>query len=139
MIVEHSSEASIHVLHGGDATWDALQSVKNDVWGDEAQAVELYPSQSRVVDNAFQRHLWRVPDGVMTPDLLETGFVNLRTDDPVGSNPVIVVYRNAFGTHATTAVFRSGEYLPTMQMAPIRRSRVVGWFDMPLVQAVPSD
>lgn len=41
-------------------SWEELQWAKNEAWGQEAMAVEVYPPQSEVVDEAPIRHLWRV-------------------------------------------------------------------------------
>jgi hypothetical protein len=44
-------------VEGPDAWYD-LWSIKNQVLGEEALAVELYPPLSLLVDGAHQRHLW---------------------------------------------------------------------------------
>ena len=41
--------------------WRELQWLKNEIVGDEAEAVELYPAESRKVDAANQYHLWCFP------------------------------------------------------------------------------
>lgn len=38
--------------------WRDFQRIKNELCGPEAEAVELYPAESRVVDMANQYHLW---------------------------------------------------------------------------------
>jgi len=38
--------------------WRDLQAIKNRFAGDEAEALELYPAESRKVDSANQFHLW---------------------------------------------------------------------------------
>jgi hypothetical protein len=50
--------------------WRELQRIKNELCGDEAEAVELYPAESRMVDTANQYHLfvfkdYKVPLGFM--------------------------------------------------------------------------
>lgn len=47
--------------------WRILQRIKNDLVGDEAEAVELYPAESRMVDTSNQYHLWATPSGVDWP------------------------------------------------------------------------
>ncbi len=42
--------------------WRDLQEIKNQIVGEEHEAVELYPSQDRVVDTANQYHLWVFKD-----------------------------------------------------------------------------
>jgi len=59
--------------------WTSLQAVKNAILGPDAEAVELYPAQSRVRDEAHRRWLWAVvgkrfpigidlPPGALRPD-----------------------------------------------------------------------
>jgi hypothetical protein len=48
--------------------WRDLQRIKNEICGDETEAIELYPAESRLVDTANQYHLfvfrdWKVPVG----------------------------------------------------------------------------
>lgn len=38
--------------------WRDFQRIKNELVGEEAEAVELYPAESRVVDTANHYHLW---------------------------------------------------------------------------------
>lgn len=38
--------------------WRHLQRIKNELIGEEFEAVELYPAESRLVDTANQYHLW---------------------------------------------------------------------------------
>lgn len=38
--------------------WRHLQRIKNELVGEENEAVELYPAESRLVDTANQYHLW---------------------------------------------------------------------------------
>ena len=40
--------------------WRDLQRIKNELVGEENEAVELYPKESRMVDQANQFHLWVV-------------------------------------------------------------------------------
>lgn len=40
--------------------WRELQRIKNELVGTDVEAVELYPAESRLVDNANQWHLWCV-------------------------------------------------------------------------------
>ena len=57
---------TIEIEHDGTATWLDLQTVKNEVWGEDAVAFEMYPPQSQVVNGGSTefhfRHLWRWPD-----------------------------------------------------------------------------
>lgn len=47
--------------------WRHLQKIKNDICGPEREAVELFPSESRLVDTSNQFHLWVLASGVMFP------------------------------------------------------------------------
>lgn len=58
------------VYHDGDITWDILQAIKTELWGPEAVAIEVYPPQSKIVNNVNARHLWRLGEGEFYPDLL---------------------------------------------------------------------
>ena len=42
--------------------WRDLQQIKNMLVGEETEAVELYPAESRLVDTANQYHLWVLVD-----------------------------------------------------------------------------
>ena len=49
--------------------WDVLQTIKNELLGPDAFAVEFYPPVIDVVDESNMRHLWEVP-----PSLLPFGL-----------------------------------------------------------------
>lgn len=38
--------------------WRDLQAIKSQICGDEAEAIQLFPAESRVVDTSNQYHLW---------------------------------------------------------------------------------
>ena len=42
--------------------WRHFQLIKNQLVGEENEAVELYPAESRLVDTANQYHLWVIND-----------------------------------------------------------------------------
>lgn len=42
--------------------WRDLQRIKNEVIGPEAEAIEVFPAESRKVDTANQYHLWVFPN-----------------------------------------------------------------------------
>lgn len=50
--------------------WRHLQSIKNEICGWSREGMELFPAESRLVDQANQTHLWVMPAGVV----LEIGF-----------------------------------------------------------------
>jgi hypothetical protein len=47
--------------------WRDLQHIKNDICGPEAEGVELFPAESRLVDLANQLHLWVLVTGERLP------------------------------------------------------------------------
>ena len=48
-----------------DIPWLHKQWIKNDIMGDEYEAVELFPAESRLVNTANQYHLWCFEKGIM--------------------------------------------------------------------------
>lgn len=54
--------------------WRHFQRIKNETVGEESEAVELYPAESRLVDATNQFHLWVMPEGAWVP----VGFDNGR-------------------------------------------------------------
>lgn len=66
--------------------WRHKQQIKNEVIGPEREAVELYPRESRVVDNANQYHLYVAPVGVDWPVGFEHGMVLIRPDEVAAFN-----------------------------------------------------
>lgn len=51
--------------------WADLQEIKNDLFGPEFEAIEIYPSEKRVVDAANQYHLW-----VFGAGMIPVGFAD---------------------------------------------------------------
>jgi hypothetical protein len=49
--------------------WRDFQRIKNDICGTEAEGVELYPAESRLVDTSNHYHLW-----VFTAGRVSLGF-----------------------------------------------------------------
>jgi hypothetical protein len=47
--------------------WRDFQLIKNQLAGENAEAVELYPDEARLVDTANQYHLWCLPPGRRFP------------------------------------------------------------------------
>jgi hypothetical protein len=43
-------------------SWDTLQAAKNDFVGRDALAVEIYPPEDCLVNEANIRHLWVIPE-----------------------------------------------------------------------------
>lgn len=47
--------------------WRHFQRIKNELVGPEAEAIEIYPAESRLVDTSNQFHLWCLPPGTKIP------------------------------------------------------------------------
>lgn len=47
--------------------WRHFQRIKNELVGEEREALEIYPAESRLVDEANQYHLWVLPTGQVFP------------------------------------------------------------------------
>lgn len=58
------------IEHDGTVSWDQLQVIKNEVWGPEARAIEVYPADRDVVNTGNYRHLWRLGAVDFCPDML---------------------------------------------------------------------
>lgn len=48
-------------------SWPDLQRIKNELVGEERVAIEIYPPESELVDNANLYHLWALPTGFKLP------------------------------------------------------------------------
>lgn len=46
----------------GSLSWDVLQQIKNEYFGPDVTAIEVYPPAHEVVDEAPTRHLWEIPE-----------------------------------------------------------------------------
>lgn len=57
----YSDRLAIWRRDGQRMTWEELQTVKQEIWGD-AVAVEVYPAESDVVNLRHTRHLWHTPE-----------------------------------------------------------------------------
>lgn len=62
-------QLSVH--HDGNISWDQLQLIKNQIWGQNAVAIEVYPPERNVVNSGNYRHLWRLSEDEFYPDLLD--------------------------------------------------------------------
>lgn len=49
--------------------WDDLQEIKNEIAGEEAVAIEIYPAAQDLVYEENIRHLWVVPPDFPLPNL----------------------------------------------------------------------
>lgn len=48
-------------------SWSEKQRIKDELVGKERVAVEVFPAESRLVDQANMYHLWVMPDGFALP------------------------------------------------------------------------
>lgn len=55
--------------------WRHFQQMKNEICGPDAEALEIYPREARLADNANQYHLWVLPAGMDLPVGFESGCV----------------------------------------------------------------
>lgn len=66
--------------------WRHMQQMKNEIVGAEREALELYPRESRVMDNANQYHLWVAPENADVPIGFPTGFALIREPEVAAFN-----------------------------------------------------
>jgi hypothetical protein len=66
-VVKHPHQGMAHLnirridgFPGRD--WRHFQQIKNELCGEECEAVELYPAESRLIDQGNKYHLWVVTD-----------------------------------------------------------------------------
>lgn len=52
---------AVSSLTGVRPTWPEMQRIKNELAGDDATAVEVYPPQMEVIDEADMFHIWVLP------------------------------------------------------------------------------
>lgn len=55
---------AVSSLTGTRPTWWEMQRIKNEIAGEPATAVEVYPPQSEIVDGADMFHLWVMPSAL---------------------------------------------------------------------------
>jgi hypothetical protein len=79
VINQDAQRGLISVEHDGSITWDELQTIKNDIFGSDACAIEIYPPASSVVNNVPMRHLWLLGPRDWWPDLGHEGEIPLDT------------------------------------------------------------
>jgi len=50
-----------------DIPWIEMQRIKNELFGEERVAVEVFPPESELVDAANMYHMWVMPEGFQLP------------------------------------------------------------------------
>ena len=64
-VVEH---VTIQKMGGvGDIPWSTKQEIKNELFGDRATAIEVFPSEKNLVDVCDVYHLWILPEKFQLP------------------------------------------------------------------------
>lgn len=63
--------------------WRHFQRIKNELCGTDREAVEIYPAESRLTDEANQYHLWVLPEGEVVP----FGFPTRNVSDDIVVGP----------------------------------------------------
>lgn len=58
---------AIRTISSLEPPWRDLQRIKNELLGEDRYAVQIYPAQDRLIDEADMYHLWVMPKG-HTPD-----------------------------------------------------------------------
>ena len=56
------THVAIRNVFGTDIPWAEKQRIKNELFGDESMAIEIFPRVSRLIDEAPMYHLWVFPD-----------------------------------------------------------------------------
>lgn len=54
-VVKH---AAIRNASSTDIPWREKQRIKNELFGEEKQAIEFFPKQSELIDGAYMYHIW---------------------------------------------------------------------------------
>lgn len=62
--VEH---AAIRNTPSTDIPWAEKQRIKNEIFGKERVAFEVFPKESELVDEANMYHIWVLPERVSLP------------------------------------------------------------------------
>lgn len=62
--VEH---AAIRNTPSTDISWAEKQRIKNEIFGNERVAFEVFPKESELVDEANMYHIWVLPEGASLP------------------------------------------------------------------------
>lgn len=75
-VEEQASGVTYLSIKNNDRTarhdWRDFQRIKNELCGEEREAIEIYPAESRLHDTVNQFHLYVLPDGASVP----FGYVN---------------------------------------------------------------
>lgn len=69
LIARNGLEVLMIRRHDGAAhfPWQDLQKIKDQLVGEDREAVQVFPRKGEIVDMANMAHLWLVPDGERLP------------------------------------------------------------------------
>lgn len=63
-LVEH---ACIRNALNTDISWSEKQRIKNEIFGEDRTAIEVFPTTANLVDEANMYHLWVLPESFNIP------------------------------------------------------------------------
>ena len=72
-IEQHEIFGKVHLLsvkkkdNTDNISWSDLQKIKNEVFGEDSQALEGYPKEKDVINHANVRHLWIIDKNYELP------------------------------------------------------------------------
>lgn len=58
----HAVHMAVSSLSGERPSWHEMQRIKDELAGNDATAVEVYPPKSEIVDGADMFHIWVLPE-----------------------------------------------------------------------------
>ena len=61
--------------------WRHFQRIKNELAGEQREALEIYPAESRLVDEANSYHLWVMPTGEKVPVGWDVGRLTMTAEE----------------------------------------------------------
>ena len=61
--------------------WRQFQRIKNELAGEQREALEIYPAESRLVDEANSYHLWVMPTGEKVPVGWDVGRLTMTAEE----------------------------------------------------------
>jgi len=50
------------IEHDGNISWDEMQAIKNEWFGENVTCCEIYPCTKDLINNGNFRHIWRIPN-----------------------------------------------------------------------------
>lgn len=98
--------------------WRHLQRIKNELVGPECEGVEIFPAESRLVDQANQTHLWVILDPQFRwPFGFNEGRITMEHDDPEVTE--IGAVQRPFETEAAAATAEIRRLIHSVEVEPL--------------------